>query len=171
MEDSITIKRIALLHPAIRYEVLGFYKNEIVPALTNAYCRFAFTLRTFQEQNNIYAKGRTELYDNKGNRLGVVTRAKGGQSFHNYGLSIDIVLIDGKSASWNTTKDFDGDGIADWNEIVKIFKKHDWEWGGDWKRKDLPHFQKIFGYTWQELLAKYNDGEFISGINSNYLKL
>jgi len=171
MEDKITIDRISLLHPAIRYEVLNFYKNEIIPSLTNAYCRFAYTLRTFQEQNDIYAKGRTKLYDNKGNRLGVVTRAKGGQSFHNYGLAIDIVLIDEKRASWKTTKDFDGDGVADWMEIVNIFKKHDWEWGGDWTRPDKPHFQKVFDYSWQDLLAKHNNGEFLPFPNSNYLKL
>ena len=172
MEDAITIKRIALLHPAIRYEVLDFYKYEIVPALTNAFCRFAFTLRTFKEQDDIYAKGRTKLYDNKGSRLGVVTNAKGGQSFHNFGLAIDIVIIDGKSASWDATKDFDGDGLADWNEVVNIFKKHNWEWGGDFVSfKDKPHFQQSFGYSWQELLAKHNNGEFISTPNSKYLKL
>ena len=172
MEDKITIERISLLHPAIRTEVLDFYKNEIIPALTNVFCRFAFTLRTFQEQDDIYAKGRTKLYDNNGNRLGVVTNAKSGQSYHNYGLALDIVLIDGKTASWNTTKDFDGDGVADWMEIVDIFKSHDWEWGGNFRSfKDLPHFQKTFGYSWQELLAKHNNGEFLSPPNSNYLKL
>lgn len=172
MEDPITIKRIALLHPAIRYEVLNFYRNEIVLSLTNAFCRFAYTLRTFQEQNNIYAKGRTKLYDNRGRKLGIVTNAKGGQSFHNFGIAIDIVIINGKSASWNTVKDFDGDGIADWNEIVNIFKKHDWEWGGDFVSfKDKSHFQKTFNYSWQELLTKYNNGEFLSFPNSNYIKL
>lgn len=170
MEDAITIKRIALLHPAIRYEVLDFYKNEIVPALTDAYCRFAFTLRTFPEQDMLYAKGRTKLYDNKGNRLGIVTKAKAGQSYHNYGLAVDIVLIDGHSASWDIAKDFDGDGVADWMEVVKIFKSHDWEWGGEFKSiKDFPHFQKTFGYQWRELLVKYNNKEFIP--NTEYLRL
>lgn len=30
-------------------------------------------------------------------------------------------------------KDFDGDGKADWMEVVAVFKKYGWEWGGDWK--------------------------------------
>lgn len=172
MEDPITIQRIALLHPAIRYEVLDFYQNEIVPSLTHAFCRFAFTLRTFEEQNRLYAKGRTKLYDAAGNRLGIVTNAKGGQSLHQYGLAVDIVLIDNKKASWNVYKDFDGDGKADWMEVVDIFKLHGWEWGGDFRSfKDKPHFQKTFGYTWRELLEKYNNKEFISELHGNYLKL
>ena len=171
MEDKITIDRISLLHPAIRIEVLEFYRNEIIPSLTNAFCRFAYTLRSFEQQAEIYARGRTKLFDTFGNRLGIVTNAKAGQSFHNYGLAIDIVLIDGNSASWNTTKDFDGDGVADWLEIVDIFKSHGWEWGGGWRKKDLPHFQKTFGYSWQELLTYQNNGEFLPTPNSNYLKL
>jgi len=51
-------------------------------------------------------------------------------------------------------KDFDGDKIADWMEVVKVFKDAGWEWGGDWKKfKDGPHFQKTFGHTPKTLKA------------------
>jgi peptidoglycan L-alanyl-D-glutamate endopeptidase CwlK len=165
MEDQITLQRIQLLHPKLRSEVEHIYRAQIVPALTgNAICRFAYTLRTFAEQNALYAQGRTKLYDAKGKRLGVVTKAKGGQSLHNYGLALDIVLIKNNStASWEDTVDFDKDGKADWMEVVQIFKSNRWEWGGDWKFKDRPHFQKVFGYTWQQLLSKHNAGDFIPG--------
>jgi peptidoglycan L-alanyl-D-glutamate endopeptidase CwlK len=164
MEDAITIKRIKLLHPAIVDEVLYIYKNQIVPALnSNVFCRFAYTLRTFEEQNEMYAQGRTKLFDTKGKRLGIITNAKGGQSFHNYGLSFDIVLIDGRFAHYNTVKDYDGDGIADWMEVVDIFKNNGYEWGGDWQFTDNPHLQKTFGYSWQELLEKYNNNDFLPG--------
>jgi peptidoglycan L-alanyl-D-glutamate endopeptidase CwlK len=164
--DQITLQRIQLLHPKVRTEVESIYTNQIVPALNGrAYCRFAYTLRTFAEQNVLYAQGRTKLFDSNGKRLGVVTKAKGGQSIHNYGLALDIVLIkDNKTASWEDTVDFDKDGKADWMEVVNILKSNGWTWGGDWKSfKDKPHFQKDFGYTWRSLLAKHNAGDFIPG--------
>jgi peptidoglycan L-alanyl-D-glutamate endopeptidase CwlK len=106
-------------------------------------------------------EGRTKLYDAKGNKLGKVTQAKGGQSIHNYGLAIDILLIlDGSSASWDTAKDFDKDGKSDWIEVINIFKSHGWSWGGDWKSfKDYPHVEKSFGLTWKQLLAMKNAGK------------
>jgi peptidoglycan L-alanyl-D-glutamate endopeptidase CwlK len=164
MKDQKTIDRINLLHPSIRKEVLDLYENKIVPALTGrAICRFAFTLRTFSEQDVLYAQGRTKLFDAAGNRLGVVTKAKGGQSIHNYGLAIDIVLIvEGNSASWDTVKDFDKDGKSDWMEVVSIFKAAGWSWGGDWKFKDMPHFEKK-GYDWKTLFEKHNRKDFIQG--------
>ena len=166
--DSVTLSRIQLLHPKVRTEVENIYKNQIVPALTGrAICRFAYTLRTFAEQDALYAQGRTRLFDARGNRLGVVTKAKGGQSIHNYGLALDIVLIkDNKTASWEDNVDFDKDGKADWMEVVDILKANGWSWGGDWKSfKDKPHFEKTFGYNWQQLLAKHNTGDFIAGTN------
>ncbi len=108
-------------------------------------CRFAYTLRTNQEQNDLYAIGRTK----PGKK---VTNAKGGQSYHNYGMAVDIVLIiDGKTASWDTKGDFDNDGKSDWQEVVAIFKRYGWEWGGDWKFTDYPHFQKTFGLSIADL--------------------
>jgi peptidoglycan L-alanyl-D-glutamate endopeptidase CwlK len=141
--DAITLKRIQTAHPILRDELLKMYE-EINAALTGkAKCRFAYVLRTFAEQDALFVKRPR------------VTKAKAGQSFHNYGLAVDIVLLidNGKTASWNTVADFDNDGKSDWMEIVAIFQKYGWKWGGEWNFKDDPHFEKTFGYTWQELLA------------------
>lgn len=156
MKDKITLDRIQLLLPKLREEVTNMY-DEICAALTGrARCRFAYTLRTFAEQNALYAQGRT-----KPGRI--VTKAKGGRSYHNYGCAIDIVLLidrDGngtfEEASWEENIDFDGDKKADWMEIVTIFKQYGWEWGGEWQFKDSPHFQKTFGKSVVELEALYN---------------
>jgi peptidoglycan L-alanyl-D-glutamate endopeptidase CwlK len=153
MSDLITIQRIALLHPKLREEALSIYE-EICEALTGrAICRFSYTLRTFAEQDALYAIGRTV-----GGRK--VTNAKGGQSYHNYGLAVDIVLLVDKdkngsfeTASWETNVDMDGDGKADWMEVVAIFKRHGWEWGGDWKFTDKPHFQKTLGFSIVQLAS------------------
>jgi peptidoglycan L-alanyl-D-glutamate endopeptidase CwlK len=165
MPDQSTLDKIKLLHPKLRNEVEHIYLAQIVPALSGrAFCRFAFTLRTFEEQATIYAQGRTKLYDAKGNKLGIVTNAKPGQSLHNYGLAIDIVLIVDGKMSYEDTVDFDKDGKSDWMEVINIFKANGWEWGGDWKSlKDKPHVQKTFGYDWRKLLEKYNTKDLIPG--------
>ena len=158
MADKPTLDRIQTLHPKLREEASSIY-TEICEILKGkAMCRFAYTLRTFAEQDALY------------NAKPQVTKAKGGQSYHNYGLAIDIVLIvdkDGngtfETASWDVKSDFDGDGQADWMEVVAIFKRHGWEWGGDWKFYDAPHFQKTFGLSVVQLLDKYTKGAFISG--------
>jgi peptidoglycan L-alanyl-D-glutamate endopeptidase CwlK len=168
MSDKPTLDRIEFLHPAVRQEVKDIYLNKIIPALSGkAICRFAYTLRTFAEQNALYSQGRTKLFDDKGKRLGIVTKAKGGQSIHNFGLALDIVLLkdsnnDGKfeSATWETNIDFDKDGKSDWMEVVNILKSHGWTWGGDWKSfKDAPHFEKPLGYSIRTLLDMYNKGK------------
>lgn len=165
MEDQVTLDRIKLMHPKVREEVEHLYRAQIVPALTGTMtCRFVQTLRTYQEQADIYAQGRTKLYDAHGNKLGIVTKAKPGYSLHNYGLAIDIALINGPTVSWDNVHDFDKDGKADWMEIINIFKTAGWEWGGEFKSiKDVPHVQKTFGHSVQDLLAKYNAKQFIPG--------
>jgi len=156
-KDQITLDRIKTAHPKLREELSAIY-NEICTRLsTNVICRFAYVLRTFAEQDALYAKGRTVAG-------GKVTNAKGGQSYHNYGLAVDIVLLvdkDGngsyETASWDTKADNDKDGISDWQEVVYVFKMYGWSWGGDWKNfPDAPHFEKSFGFTTVQLLEKYN---------------
>ena len=172
MKDKLTLDRIELLHPKIKEEVRSIYIDEVCKSLTGrAICRFAYTLRTFAEQDALFAQGRTRLFDTQGKRLGVITQARGGQSFHNYGLAFDIVLLTDndrngsfESASWDTIRDFDNDKQSDWMEVVNIFKKHGYTWGGDFKRfKDAPHFEKTFGFTHQQLLRLHNNKNFIPG--------
>lgn len=135
--DKITQQRSQKLHPYVREEVLKILLDCDKALTGRAKIRITQGLRTTDEQNQLYAIGRSK----PGKK---VTNAKGGQSIHNYGLAVDICLIiDGKTASWDTTRDWDNDKVADWYECVKIFAKHGWEWGGNWKTfKDLPHFEK-----------------------------
>lgn len=159
MKDQTTLDRINLLHPKLRDEALSIY-DEILTVLTgSAVCRFSFTFRTFAEQDALYAQGRSKPGK-------IVTKAKGGQSYHNYGLAIDIVLLVDRdkngtfeNPSWDEKMDFDGDRIADWMEVVAIFKRHGWEWGGDWHFRDAPHFQKTFGKSIYDLKALHTAGK------------
>lgn len=150
--DKVTEQRINLLHPSVRCEV-SLIINEINELLTGrSQARISQGLRTFKEQNDLYAIGRTK----EGKK---VTNAKGGQSVHNYGFAVDIVLIiDGKTASWDIKKDWDNDGISDWDECVKVFAKYGWSWGGNWTSfKDFPHFEKIGFNNWRVLSTKKRD--------------
>lgn len=159
--DLQTIEKIKKeAHPKLRDELQKIYE-EANKKLGKSRLRFSMILRTFKEQDGIYAQGRTT----KGK---IVTYSKAGQSYHNYGLAVDIVMLldkDGngtfETASWETKADWDADKIADWMEVVKVFKKYGWEWGGEFKSfKDLPHFQKTFGKTWQNLKALHDAKKF-----------
>lgn len=159
--DKVTNERIEKLHPTVRAEVTQIIEACDKALTGRAKVRISQGLRTFKEQNDLYAQGRTTPGPNvtKSRPLGgKITNAKGGQSIHNYGLAVDIVLIiDGKTASWDTKADWDGDKKADWMECVEIFKAHGWDWGGDWNSfKDLPHFEKK-GHTWRNLATKGKD--------------
>jgi peptidoglycan L-alanyl-D-glutamate endopeptidase CwlK len=161
MKDIKTIERIALIHPKLRQEVYSIYEDITEVITGKAFCRFTHTLRTFAEQRELYAQGRTKAGK-------IVTKAREGFSYHNYGLAIDIVLIDGKNASWDIKKDYDGDGKSDWIEVVQIFKEYGWEWGGDWRFKDAPHFQKTLGYSVRTLHNMYMNSKVDE---NNYVRI
>ncbi len=135
--DKVTSERIGTLHPEVREEVKQIIRACDKALTGRAKVRITQALRSMEEQEKLYAIGRIT----SGKK---VTNAKAGQSIHNYGLAVDICLIiDGKTASWDTAKDWDNDKVADWYECVKIFARHGWDWGGNWKTfKDLPHFEK-----------------------------
>lgn len=167
---KVSLPRAQQLHPSIRQEVIDTItkvENENFPA--TVMIRIVEGYRTIEEQNQLYAKGRTA----PGPR---VTNAKGGSSFHNYGLAIDFALMYDKdnngtyeTLSWDALKDFDRDGQSDWQEVVSAFKAIGYRWGGDFKSiVDEPHLEKTFGHTWQELFDRYTKKDFIQ---DHYVRL
>lgn len=88
-------------------------------------------LRTVQEQNDLYAQGRTAPGR-------VVTNARGGSSWHNYGLAADITFMDeAGTPHWNTN----GEYAQLWQRYGRTAEGHGLEWGGDWRFQDLPHVE------------------------------
>lgn len=135
------------MHPIVREKAKQLVK--LAHAAGVAIC-ITQAVRTIAEQNALYAQGRF------GNKGPIVTNAKGGTSYHNYGLAVDFALYtpDGRSVKWDEFVDYDRDGVRDWMEVVKIAKKLGFEWGGDWVGfRDSPHFQMDFGYSIGSLLA------------------
>lgn len=126
-------KNIETLHPQVkdRCEALIERMEALGKPIWISSC-----LRSFKDQDDLYAQGRTEL----GN---IVTNAQGGQSYHNYGLAFDAVF---KDFNWNPPSE-------DWWEILgEEGKKLGLEWGGDWSGfRDRPHFEWHQGFTWNDL--------------------
>ena len=106
------------------------------------------SFRTKEEQDALYAKGRTA----PGN---IVTNAKGSSysSHHQWGTAFDIYRNDGKGVYT------DGDGF--FKKVGKIGKSIGLEWGGDWKSPvDKPHFQlPDWGSTTVRLKRMYGTPE------------
>ena len=169
--DKITIEKIKILHPKIRKEVLDMYNYVNEKLLGKGVrLRFTSTYRTPEEQDKLFKQKPK------------VTNAKAWQSIHNYGLALDIVLLydldsNGtfETVSWDMNKDFDKDKSADWMEVVNYFKSKSYEWGGDWKFKDGPHFEIRYGHSWKELKSKIDLGDYvtqiINGIKIKYVNL
>ena len=106
------------------------------------------SFRTKEEQDALYAKGRTA----PGN---IVTNAKGSSysSHHQWGTAFDIYRNDGKGVY----KDSDGF----FEKAGEIGKSIGLEWGGDWKSPvDKPHFQlPDWGSTTARLKRMYGTPE------------
>lgn len=102
------------------------------------------TLRDDESQNCLYAQGRTVPGP-------ICTKAKGGESFHNFRLAIDIVPIVNGKPLW-TTHDVRGMLLPTWQTIVTLAKKEGLEWAGDWIGfKEYCHFQDSGGKTLKQL--------------------
>jgi len=87
--------------------------------------------RSIEEQNRLYALGRT-----KPGRI--VTKARGGYSWHNFGLAADYAFISGGRLTWN----------GPWRIFGRIARECGLEWGGDWRKfPDRPHVQWRRGKT------------------------
>lgn len=87
--------------------------------------------RSIQEQNSLYAKGRTK----PGKK---VTNARGGESWHNFGLAGDYAFVINGKVTWN----------GPWPIFGKVARECGLEWGGDFKTiLDRPHVQWTRGKT------------------------
>lgn len=137
---------IQQLHPRIQAAAACAIHDANNRLTGRAKVQITFAYRSIEEQNHLYAQGRTAPGQ-------IVTNAKGGQSYHNFRVAFDVaLLIDGKTLSWDTAKDWDGDKQSDWMEVVSACKANGFAWGGDWRTfKDMPHFEMTFGYHWSQL--------------------
>jgi hypothetical protein len=145
--SSINARRLGNLHPALRARATAFLS---LCAQSGLSVLVTQGIRTWEEQDALYAKGRS--IPPIGRKF-VVTKAKGGQSYHNFGLAFDIVVLDalGK-ADWNVSH-------PGWSAAGSLGRSVGLEWGGDWTGfKDWPHFQYTGGLGLVECRALYARG-------------
>lgn len=145
MKDQISIDRIKLLHPKVRNTFTAFVTDaENALGIT---LRVVQGLRTIEEQNGLYAQGRTA----PGKK---VTNAKGGSSYHNYGLAIDVAELKDGAINWK----------FEYEKLLPFAAKYGLGWGGHFKKiVDQPHFELTYGLNWRTLLDRYNKKDFIAG--------
>jgi len=93
--------------------------------------------RSWDDQDELYAQGRTI----PGN---IVTNARGGESYHNWGLAFDASPLENGKISNNINK---------FMTMGKLGEQVGLEWGGSFKSiVDYPHFQVTFGLNTEDLL-------------------
>jgi peptidoglycan L-alanyl-D-glutamate endopeptidase CwlK len=132
------------LHPEVQFAMKLLKENVQKKGIT---IQIIEGFRSIDDQNQLYEQGRTKAGK-------IITYAKGGQSYHNYGLAIDFAIYDkeNEKLSWDIQKDGNKNGVADWDEVVQEAKKLGFAWGGDWRSfKDYPHLEMTFDQSINEL--------------------
>ena len=149
--ETKSIERLQLLHPICRDKAIQAYNEAVKATPAGVHPYIDQTYRSFAESDKLYAQGRTTPGE-------IVSNAKGGQSWHNWGLAVDFHLqINGKDV-WDENN-------PNWKAVVNCFKQHGFSWGGEFpgKFKDYPHLEYKGGYTLAQLQAKHKAGDFIPG--------
>jgi peptidoglycan L-alanyl-D-glutamate endopeptidase CwlK len=134
-------RRLKQLHPAVAAAVIATIadladKGTVVEVVQG--------LRTYEEQDALFAKGRTAPGQ-------IVTQARGGESNHNFGLAADLCPFTNDKPDWNAP-------MAVWAAIGTAAMAHGLEWGGQWKKfLDKPHVQ-LPSMTVKECASCYQAG-------------
>lgn len=121
--DARSESNIATLQPEVRPYARSLVQKAAALGIT---IKVISGLRTYAEQDALYAKGRSK----PGPR---VTNARGGFSNHNFGIAFDIGIFKGSSYIPES---------PNYKAVGALGVEMGLEWGGNWKTiKDEPHFQ------------------------------
>lgn len=115
--DSALPKILQNVHPKLAEKAVQMVSLALAENYT---LKITQGLRTFAEQDKLFAKRPK------------VTNARGGFSFHNYGIAVDFAFIVGGEFSWDEKL---YKNLGRWASRVGL------EWGGNWHFCDLPHCQ------------------------------
>ena len=134
-------KVIAGLHPFVQAYARALYfkarEHDLVINIISG-------LRTYAEQDGLYAQGRTR----PGN---VVTNARGGYSNHNFGIAFDVGLFE--------RNQYLGESPM-YKAVGALGEELGLEWGGNWRTLvDQPHFQLRPGWA-----AELTERQMLAGL-------
>ncbi len=121
--DARSESVIATLHPQVRAYARSLVLKAKAAGIT---IKVISGLRTYAEQEALYAKGRTKPGPK-------VTNARGGYSNHNFGIAFDVGVFDGSRYIPESPR---------YKAVGALGLELGLEWGGNWKTmRDEPHFQ------------------------------
>lgn len=129
--DNISEARLAEVHPKLAEKIRSMAE---MLSLENITIRAVQGLRSWAQQAALYAQGRDSdgyIVDLKK----VVTHAKPGTSWHNFGLAVDVAPFDSGVPDWNSSH-------PAWKRIVQVGESVGLVSGSTWRTfPDWPHFQ------------------------------
>lgn len=119
--DDISMERLAEVAPELSRRIQQF------ASMLSFDIRVTQGLRTWSQQDALYAQGRTAPG-------AIVTNARGGYSMHNFGLAVDVVPYVNGIIDWSG-KD------AKWQELLAKAPSCGLAEGAQWRMfPDEPHF-------------------------------
>lgn len=134
LADSRSEKVIATLLPEAQPLARALVQKAAAVGIT---IKIISGLRTYAEQDALYAQGRTTKGD-------IVTKVRGGHSNHNFGIAFDVGVFEGAKYLGASPK---------YKAVGALGVDLGLEWGGNWKTfHDEPHFQ--LRPTWAAALTE-----------------
>jgi peptidoglycan L-alanyl-D-glutamate endopeptidase CwlK len=118
----------------------------VAGAVPGTVCKILSGTRTYAEQDRLFAQ------------RPVVTRARGGQSNHNFGLAWDVGIFQNGHYLIGATHSEE----AAYSSLAARIMSHvnGLEWGGNWKSiVDMPHYQLATGKTLSQIRAAFESGK------------
>ncbi len=124
---------LADLHPRVRTMAETLLKRAEAASVP---LTVTFTLRSMATQTALYDRGRTCPGC-------IVTNARAGYSFHNFGLAVDVTPTELLALPrWGDTPAHQARTDALWHQVGAIGKAAGFRWGGEFARLvDRPHFE------------------------------
>lgn len=140
--DTRSERSIRTLQPKAQRAARGFLKR-VLDAGINA--RIISGTRTYWEQDVLFRKGRF------GDASPIVTKARGGQSNHNFGIAWDIGIF--KNGAYVGASPL-------YVRAAEVGRVPGIEWGGDWVTfVDQPHYELSTGMSLADVRGSFESGQ------------